>query len=610
MHLLPLLLALTGALPDGAFVQVDGAGFAVGGKPFEFVGANLDVMHGAAERAHAAETIAGARADGLTVGRVWALGEGDATSPPWAREHQLWRVGPTMWLEAAPRQLDRVLAEARARGLRVIITLSNFWDDFGGIRQYLAWAKLPTDTFDARDCFFSDDKTRAFYRAHLARLLGRVNSVTGVRYIDDPTIFAWELMNESEVATAAGATARRSWIDEMASFIKARDPNHLVTPGVMGYTSRAERAEWLAVCELPTVDYCDSHLYPEGTDRVTSRARLEGYIDDRVQLARYVAHKPLVFGEFGFHTDAPGYLAEPRARWYATFLERALVDGAAGALAWIYQPWLGKERDFGIYVDRPDTDDVRAALRKFAALAAAAPAPSNPLLGEAHGDALLYDPYVTEERSPYQHLSADGSALEIPASAFASGRWERLGTYGEGADAHAYGAGDGWFDYSFLLPDQASPTLEARLSSEWPGKSAPPDGGSDVAVLVDGVRVATLGVIPDDGVGRLEKIALGELKRGRHTVRLLVAPGPSAHGLCVYGDARAPMRVVIAAPRSSARAPTATGGAGAAPAAATAAPAAATAAPAAATAAPAAATAAPAAATAAPARVHDAATRP
>ena len=543
MHLL-LVLALTSAIPTGAFVRIDGANFVVDGKPFAFVGANLDVMHGAEERARAPETIAAARADGLTVGRVWALGEGDATSPAWARTNQLWRVGPDQWLDGGPKQLDRVLAAARAKGLRVIITLSNFWDDFGGIRQYLAWAKLPTDTFAARDRFFSDDKLRAWYRAHVQRLVDRVNSVTGVRYADDPTIFAWELMNESQVVTAAGATARRSWIDEMASFIKARDPNHLVTPGVMGYTSRAERAEWLAVCELPTVDYCDSHLYPESTDRVTSHARLEQYIDDRVQLARYVARKPIVFGEFGFRTDAPGYLAEPRAAWYAAFLDRALVDGASGALAWIYQPWLGKERDFGIYTDRADTDDVRAALRKAATVAAATPLPSNPLLGEAHGDALFYDPYVTEERSPYQRLA--GGAIEIPPSAFAAARWERLGTWGSGSDAHAYGGGDGWFDYSFTLAAAATPTLEARLSSEWPGKTAPPDGGSDVAVLVDGVRVATLGVIPDDGKGRVEKIALGRLKRGRHTVRLLVAPGTGAHGLCVYGDERAPLRIVTA----------------------------------------------------------------
>lgn len=544
MWLLPLVLTVSSALPDGAFVRVDGSHFSVATKPFAFVGANLDVMHGADARARAEETLAGARADGLTVGRVWALGEGDATSPPWAREHQLFRVAPDLWLDGGYRQLDRVLAAARARGLRVIVTLANYWDDFGGIRQYLAWAGVDGDGFGARDRFFWDERVRGWYRAHLERLVGRTNGVTGVRYADDPTIFAWELMNESQVATPAGAAARRTWIAEMATLLKARDPNHLVTPGLLGYTSRAERAEWLAVCRLPSVDYCDSHLYAESTDRVTSLERLQAYIDDRVQLARYVAHKPIVFGEFGFHTTAAAFLDRPRAAWFAAFLERVFFDGAGGALAWIYQPFGGRARDFGIYVDNRDTDDVRAALRRFAAVAAAAPEANNPLLGGGRGETLLYDPYLEERRSPHQHLA--GGAVAIPPSAFADGRWERLGSWGEGARAHAYGAGDGWFEYAFVLPRAARPTLTARLSSEWPGFRAPPDGGSRVAVLVDGRAVGALDVIPDDGIGRDERVPLGPLAAGRHTLRLAVAAGDHANGLCVYGDERSPLRIVTA----------------------------------------------------------------
>jgi mannan endo-1,4-beta-mannosidase len=549
--LLGLLLGLTGAFAgDGGFVRVEGSRFVVGGRPFAFVGANLNVMHGADERARAAETIAAAGGDGLSVGRVWALGEGDATSPPWARKHQLFRVGPDEWLDGGYQQLDRVLAEARGRGVRVIVTLANYWDDFGGIRQYLKWAGLPIEGFDARDRFFDDERVRGFYRAHLERLVQRVNSITGVRYADDPTIFAWELMNESQVATPAGAAARRSWIDEMARFIKTHDPHHMVTPGVMGYTSRAERAEWLRVCRLEAVDYCDSHLYAETTDRVTSLERLRAYIDDRVQLARHVAHKPIVFGEFGFQTTRDDYLQKPRAAWFAAFLERTLLDGAGGALAWIYQPWSGHARDFGIYVDKSDTDDVRAALRQAAVVAKSAPAPANPRLGDARGDALLYDPYVVEERSAHQHL-VEG-AVEIPPGAFTQGRWERLGSWGAGAGAHAYGAGDGWFDYAFSLPRAASPTLVARLSSEWPGTSAPADGGSHVVVIVDGARVATLDVVPDDGAGRREEVALGRLGAGRHTVRLAVEPGAAANGLCVYGDERSPVRIVTAPATASA----------------------------------------------------------
>ena len=199
MHLVALLLALAGAIPDGAFVRVDGAGFVVGDKPFAFVGANLDVMHGADERARAAETIAAARADGLTVGRVWALGEGDATlAAVGARTTSCGASGPTLWLDGGPRQLDRVLAEARAHGLRVIVTLSNYWDDFGGIRQYLALGQAADRHLRrARSLLLRRQDARVLPRAPGAPVVDRVNSVTGVRYVDDPTIFAWELMNES-----------------------------------------------------------------------------------------------------------------------------------------------------------------------------------------------------------------------------------------------------------------------------------------------------------------------------------------------------------------------------------------------------------------------------
>jgi hypothetical protein len=540
---LAIALATALAIPDGAFVSVDGSHFQVDGHPFAFVGANLDVMHGQA-RGRAAETIAAAAHDGLGVGRIWALGEGDAQSPLWSQQYQLFRVAPDRWLDAADRQLDFVLATARAHGLRVIITLSNNWDDFGGIRQYLAWAGLPADGFGSRDAFFSDARTRQFYRAHLEHLLGRVNGITGVAYVDDPTIFAWELMNESMVATPEGATARAEWIESMARFIKARDGHHLVTPGVMGYTSRQERADWLAVCQLPSIDYCDSHLYPETTDRVGSRARLEAYIDDRVQLAQHVAHKPIVFGEFGFHTDRAQWLARPRADWFDSFLARALYDGAAGALAWIYQPWSGHARDFGIYVDRSDTDDVRATMQKFARLMRAAPPSRNPRLSDNAGARLLYDPYVTEARSPHQHVR-DGvggdSAERVCRRALGAARQLRQRRRRARLRRRRR-----------LVrvrlrprPREGADVARTRLSSEWPGNRAPADGGSRVVVRVDDTIVTAIDVVPDDGHGRAETVPLPHLTRGRHVLRLEVAAGPRAHGLCIYGDEAYPLRLQL-----------------------------------------------------------------
>jgi mannan endo-1,4-beta-mannosidase len=541
----------------GRFVRVEGSGLTVGGRPFRFLGANLQLLHDGAREA-AEPTLAAAEADGLTVGRVWALGEGPADASDWARREVLFRAGPDGFIEAAYQRLDRVLAAARAHHVRLIVTLANFWGDYGGVPAYLAWVGLPSDGWGARDRFFSDARTRAFYRAHLDRLLARKNRVTGVRYVDDPTILSWELMNESRVDTDEGATARRAFIVEMARYIRARDPHHLITPGLLGYTSLKERAEWLAVCRLPEVDYCDSHLYPQGTDRVAldgasgvaaAAARLAALLDDRAQLAAHVAKKPLVLGEFGFRTDEPGFLGEPRARWFERLLERVQLDGVAGALVWIYQPWSGHTRDFGIYTDHADTDDVRAVLRQWAARLRAAPAALNPRLGAAAGEAPLFEPYQLVRRdapaAPTRVDAAATVALRLDPGGFAAARWERLGVWDGGALAHAYGADDGWFEWRFggvgFVPARLA--LRARISSEYPGSQAPRDGGSTVEVQLDGVAVGALAAVPDDGVGRVveltveDRALLSRLGAGEHTLRLAVAPGPRAHGLCVYGAA-------------------------------------------------------------------------
>lgn len=540
-----LLVALAWTLPARAaeppdrFVRVRGTKFVAAGWPFAFVGANLEAVHGAGFRARYEETLDALLHDGLTVGRIWALGEG-----PDAGSQQIFRTAPDAFVEASFVQLDRVLAGARGRGLRLIITLANYWDDYGGVRAYLRWAGLPDKGFGAKDRFFADPRTRALYRAHVTRLLDRTNTVTGVRYVDDPTIFAWELMNESRVETEAGAEDRRAFIVEMARFIRSRDPNHLVTPGLLGYGSRRERAEWLAVCRLPEVDYCDSHLYPQTTDRIASERELADFIDDRVQLAHHVAKKPIVFGEFGFRTDEPTWLGRPRAAWFRAFLDRVRLDGAAGALVWIYQPWTGRARDFGIYIDRPDTNDVRAVLRTAAMLQRPGPPARNPRLGAARGEALLYNPYrVLRRPGPAQVTRAAGAVtVSLAADRFAEGRFERVGFYAEGTPPHAYGAGDGAFTWRFTTPSSGEAVLTATLSSEFPGRAAPKDGESRVRVRVDGREVATLEAIPDDGVGAPVEVALGRLPAGRHTLRLEVPPGPRANGLCVYAPG---LRVVV-----------------------------------------------------------------
>ena len=537
-----------------AFVRVEGDHFAVGDKRFAFVGANLQIMHGERVQSRYKDTLGAAAADGLGVARVWAFGEGPADASAWYRAHELFRAGPEGFIEDAYRHLDRVIAEAAAKHLRLVVTLSNNWSDYGGVPMYLRWAGLPEGTGPddpAREAFYSDDKVRGFFRQGVARLLERTNSATGVRYVDDPTILSWELMNESSVLTSAGAEARRAWLVEMARFIKARDPHHLVASGVAGYDTRSQRAEWLRVHQLPEIDYCDAHLYPEALARVQGDKTLYALLDDHAQLARFVVRKPLVIGEFGFRTDLnKPWRGARRAAWFGRLVGRAFDDGIAGAMAWIYQPWSGRPRDFGIYIDRADTDDVRAVMRALAVRARAAPEPTNALLGPELGAKYLYDPRVTvrQKGAPQRRWrrEAGGWSLGIAPGAFSESRFERTGASPGGALAHVYGAGFGEITYRFTAPEGAKAPgalrIRARMSSEWPGFTAPPDGGSSVEVWLDGARVGTVAAVPDDGVGKVaeavlaDRAVLAKLPGATHRLRFVVPDTATANGLCLYAS--------------------------------------------------------------------------
>ena len=146
--------------------------------------------------------------------------------------------------------------------------------------------------------------------------------------------------------------------------------------GLRGYALQSERQEWIEVHRLPQVDCCDSHLYPQEDPLITSWELVRDFPSDRAFLARFVIRKPLIIGEFGIRTDSPQtWLGLPRAEWVARLVTHVRAQGAAGALVWIYQPFFDKPRDYGIYIDRPDTDDVRRALRSAAQQVAAGVSP-------------------------------------------------------------------------------------------------------------------------------------------------------------------------------------------------------------------------------------------
>ncbi len=455
--------ARVGESPPG-FVWVRGTRFLLDGQPFRFVGANVAVMYRDEDRARMPETLREAARVGVGVVRVWASGEGDEAngvrpvggdSRDWPRTHPF-RRAPDEWNEEAFAHLDRVIAEAGRNHLRVQLCLSNWWRDTGGVTQYLRWAGVDDAADDSQPfginveramLFYTNPETRRLYRQHVERIVMRRNTVTGALYRDDPTIMAYELMNEAQAPTGRWAE-RRAWVAEMSAYIKSLDPDHLVTSGTWGYRSAFERRAWLEEQRLPGVDYCDVHNYPrdDHDSFVESGAALRDFIADRAAAA-FSINKPLVLGEFGMTPD--GYQALSQMEWFRAYFESAARAGAGGAMFWILTP--DPQRGYGISYTTARDDAVRAEIARAAETfnARRDDAPPAAVLDAGQHLIPLQFAFARADNDPLarplvQELNGGtGTRYRYAPEQAMRARFEKMG----GGAGYVWGAGVGYFEY-------------------------------------------------------------------------------------------------------------------------------------------------------------------
>lgn len=329
------------------FITARDGKFWLNGRPFKFVGANVAVT----EREAMSEMFRVAAQNGVKVVRIWSPGENIQGNPEQTQDVEASPHSNTPnhasddWDEGAFAHLDWILAEAARNNLHVQLCLTNWWRETGGVTYYLRRVGITDATDDAEPyginveramLFYTNEAARRMYRQHVEKILTRRNSVTGVLYHDDSTIFAYELMNEAQAPSGRWAE-RREWVAEMSAFAKSLDSNHLVTPGTWGYRSAVERRAWLEEHQLSTIDFCDVHLYPRDDldSYIDSPKALREFVDNRVAAA-YSIKKPLVFGEFGMLPD--GYKGVSETDWFRAYFDNAAERGASGAMFWILTP--------------------------------------------------------------------------------------------------------------------------------------------------------------------------------------------------------------------------------------------------------------------------------
>lgn len=291
-----------------------------------------------------------ARANGFDVMRVWGaldIGNADGTNSvdgPGPKEGVYFQY----WNGVAPayndgpdglQRLDCVIYKAGRNGLKLVIPFVNNWNAFGGMDQYVRWRGG-----QFHDDFYTDPLIRQWYKNWIAHVLNRVNSYTGVKYKNDPTIMAWELANEPR-CLSAGVYPRSSvcttgtltdWARDVSAYVKGIDRNHLLSVGDEGFYCVANSSDWtencgegvdtIAFARLPHIDVMSLHLYPDhwGKDAAWGTEWIRRHILDAKRVG-----KPVVLGEFGLIDK------NTRNVVYRDWTDTVFKWGGNGALYWI-----------------------------------------------------------------------------------------------------------------------------------------------------------------------------------------------------------------------------------------------------------------------------------
>ncbi|KAI8106412.1 hypothetical protein M9435_000956 [Picochlorum sp. BPE23] len=338
--------------PCWRFITANGTLFMDGDNPFYVVGFNIhNLMEIAMPQIrnsmdiHAPDTVDGVLAelqqDGVNVIRVFA----HTTDPRYP-----FQESPGVYNDDAFASLDYILASCKKHGIRVILSMTDSWKYRGGVQEFIDFSETapprpeqyppPINVdgdFDysrmtrAQEdyekqrmmLFFSDEGTHRLYKNHLDTILRRKNTITGIQYKDDPTIFSLSLINEMRCegspATSTCPEAVQAWISDVVEHVRSIDTQHMLTIGEEGFYSstKARRkynpANWAESSGQdfirdhqahPGISYASIHIWPStwrsDDDVASSDFTVEDWISSHMEDARNVLQKPLLIEEFGY----------------------------------------------------------------------------------------------------------------------------------------------------------------------------------------------------------------------------------------------------------------------------------------------------------------------
>ncbi|KAL3670976.1 hypothetical protein V7S43_004161 [Phytophthora oleae] len=294
---------------SAGFVTTSGTTFQADGSPFYIFGTNAywasEIQWSTADLATIFNTMA---KNDITVCRTWGFADLTETgNAPYNIVYQLWKDGNAT-INTGNNGLgyfDKVVAAAKAAGVKLVVPFVNNWSDYGGMDVYV---KQLGGKY--HDDFYTNKKIKNAYKRFVRTFVKR--------YAKEETIMAWQLCNECRCAGSgdglkeSGSCTTKtinSWMTEMSAYIKVLDSNHLVATGSEGFMntdssvyvySGPSGVDFDQNLAIKSIDYGAYHAYPDSWGVADSEhlAWGEKWIDDHVASGKK-AGKPVVLEEYG-----------------------------------------------------------------------------------------------------------------------------------------------------------------------------------------------------------------------------------------------------------------------------------------------------------------------
>ena len=303
----------------------------------------------------AEEIINDAAEMGLNVIRVWGFND-DPEKPT-----KLQGPNAEDYNEVNFQKLDYLLYIANLKNIRVILPLVNYWDDYGGMKQYVKWSG---DISPSNEKFYANETAKTYYKNYISYIANRVNVYNGRIYKNDPTILLWQIANEPEYTSdtnVSNGSRLTTWINDTANHLKNTiGVNQMVSTGMEGFYDIGNSGKggfswmdnkgtgFILQHANENIDLAGFHIYQDwwGLNDSQSVQWVVNHIRDARRNASL--QKPVILDEYG--RRFPESTMEVRNEAFKRYLKLSYRELANGTNFWILYHNAYYDYDhFGVY---------------------------------------------------------------------------------------------------------------------------------------------------------------------------------------------------------------------------------------------------------------------